>query len=206
MPLTVFKEDIKLEDLSGVRQLVRLEETDSTQIVARELALQGNMEHTVVLAGRQTLGKGRIGRVWESEPGGVYMTLILKPSTRLRFLPELSLLCGGAVSSTLRELYGFKTRIKPPNDVYVFHPRKKKWFKISGILTESASMSSTPNWILLGIGVNINNRVLLDSAISVRELLGSETSLVKFLRLFFINFWVRYASWEYSSRAKTSMA
>ena len=201
---TVFDEDIKLEDLSGVRQLVRLEETDSTQNVARELAHEGNGEHTLVLAGSQTLGKGRMGRVWESGPGGIYMTLILKPAIGLKYLPDLSILGGEVVSSTLRELYGFKTRIKPPNDVYAFHPRKKKWLKIAGILTESASVAKTPNWILLGIGVNLNNKVPLDSAVSACELLGKETAFADFLRAFFINFRARYSSWEYSSRSKTS--
>ncbi|MCX5786443.1 MAG: biotin--[acetyl-CoA-carboxylase] ligase [Elusimicrobia bacterium] len=204
MPHTVFDEDIKLEDLSGVRQLVRLEETGSTQSMARELAHEGNGEHTVVLAGSQTLGKGRMGRVWESGPGGIYMTLILKPAIGLKYLPDLSILGGEVVSSTLRDLYSFKTRIKPPNDVYAFHPRKKKWLKIAGILTESASVAKTPNWILLGIGVNLNNKVPLDSAVSARELLGRETALADFLKVFFVNFWARYSSWEYSSRAKTS--
>ncbi|HAF96401.1 MAG: biotin--[acetyl-CoA-carboxylase] ligase [Elusimicrobia bacterium GWC2_51_8] len=206
MPLTVFNEDIKLEDLSGVRQLVRLEEIDSTQSVARELALEGNSECTLVLAARQTCGKGRMGRVWQSQSGGVYMTLILKPAIGLKYLPDLSVLGGEVVSSTLRELYGFKTRIKLPNDVYVFHPRKKKWLKIAGILTESASVAKTPNWILLGIGLNLNNKVPLDCAVSARELLGSEMSPADFLKAFFVNFWARYSSWEYSSRAKTSRA
>ncbi|HAH31211.1 MAG TPA: biotin--[acetyl-CoA-carboxylase] ligase [Elusimicrobia bacterium] len=206
MPLTVFNEDIKLEDLSGVRQLVRLEETGSTQSVARELAFEGNGEHTLVLAGRQTLGKGRMGSVWESGTGGIYMTLILKPSIGLKYLPDLSILGGEVVRATLSELYGFKTRIKLPNDVYALHPRKKKWLKIAGILTESASMAGTPEWVLLGIGVNLNNKVSLDTAVSVRELLGKETALAGFLKAFFINFWARYSSWEYSSRSKTSRA
>ena len=206
MPRIVFSEDIQVEDLSGVRQLVRLAETDSTQSVARELALEGNGERTLVLAARQTRGKGRMGRVWQSQSGGVYMTLILKPSIGLKYLTDLSVLGGEVLRSTLKELYGFKTRIKLPNDVYVFHPRKKKWLKIAGILTESASVAKTPSWILLGIGLNLNNKVPLGSAVSACELLGGETSLAGFLKAFFANFWARYSSWEYSSRAKTSRA
>ena len=206
MPRIVFSEEIQVEDLNGVRQLVRVEDVDSTQNMARQLALEGNGERTLVLAARQTHGKGRMGRVWESQPGGVYMTLILKPSSGLKYLPDLSVLAGEVVKSTLKELYGFKTRIKLPNDVYVFHPRKKKWLKIAGILTESASVAKTPSWILLGIGLNLNNKVPLDSAVSACELLGGKTPIAGFLKAFFVNFWARYSSWEYSSRAKTSRA
>jgi len=202
MTKTVFNEDIKVEDLSGVRQLVRLEETDSTQNVARGLALEGNGERTLVLAASQTQGKGRLDRVWESQPGGIYMTLILKPSIGLQYLPDLSVMGGEVVSSTLRELYGVKTRIKLPNDVYAFHPDKKKWLKIAGILTESASVAKTPSWILLGVGLNLNNKTALDCAVSVREITGAEASAADFLKAFFVNFWARYSPWEYSSKAK----
>lgn len=205
MSRTVFSEEkIEPEDLAGIRQLVRLGETSSTQVVAREIALAGGSEHTLVLAASQTLGRGRMQREWQSGPGGIYMTLILRPCSGLEYLAGLSLMAGEAVGETLRELYGFKTRIKPPNDVYVHHPRKKKWLKIAGILTESASVAGSPDWVLLGIGVNLNNKVPLDCAVSAQELLGRKTALADFLKPFFVNFRARYSAWEYSSGAKTS--
>lgn len=193
-----------LETLPGIKKLVLLERTTSTQEVARELALHGDMEGTLVLALSQNAGKGRMGRAWESGRGGVYMTLILQPIIGLKFLSELSVLAGRVAALTLKQLYALNTRVKLPNDVYALHPKKKKYLKIAGILTESASINKTPNWILLGIGVNLNNAVSLDTGVGVSEILKKEVSREEFLQAFFENFWRIYSSWEYSSQSKSS--
>ena len=195
---------LALETLPGIKKIVLLEHVTSTQEVARELALQGGMEGTLVLALRQNSGKGRMGRTWESGRGGVYMTLILQPSIGLKFLSELSVLAGRVAALTLKQLYALNTRVKLPNDVYALHPEKKKYLKIAGILTESASINKTPNWILLGIGVNLNNTVSLATGASVSDILKKEVSREDFLQAFFENFWHVYSSWEYSSQSKSS--
>ena len=197
------KDTLTLDTLPGIKKIVLLERTTSTQEVARELALQGGMEGTLVVALTQDSGKGRMGRIWESGRGGVYMTLILEPSIGLKFLTELSLLAGRVAAGTLKELYGLATRVKRPNDVYALHPQKKKYLKIAGILTETSSINKTPNWILLGVGVNLNNAVSLDTAVSVREILKKEVSREEFLQAFFKNFWQIYSAWEYSSESKS---
>lgn len=194
---------LALETLPGIKKLVLLENTSSTQEVGRELALHGGMDGTLVLALSQSAGKGRLGRVWESGLGGVYMTLILQPGIGLKFLGGLSVLAGRVVALTLKQLYALNTRVKLPNDVYALHPQKKKYLKIAGILTESASMDNTPNWILLGIGVNLNNAVSLDTGVGVSEILKKEVSREEFLQAFFENFWRVYSSWEYSSQSKS---
>jgi BirA family biotin operon repressor/biotin-[acetyl-CoA-carboxylase] ligase len=194
---------LDLEIIPGVAKVVILETTESTQEIARALALEGNSEKTLVVALTQTAGKGRMGRSWESGQGGIYMTVILKPSIGLKFLKDLSVLAGEVVSDTLRTLYGLNTRVKQPNDVYALHPKKKKYLKIAGILTESASINRTPNWILLGIGVNLNNAVTLDSAVSVKDILGKDVSREDFLKAFFQEFWQVYSAWEYSSQSKS---
>jgi BirA family biotin operon repressor/biotin-[acetyl-CoA-carboxylase] ligase len=193
-----------LETLPGIKKLVLLENVASTQEVARELALHGDMEGTLVLALTQNAGKGRMGRAWESGRGGVYMTLILQPSIGLKFLGELSVLAGRVAVLTLKQLYAFNARVKLPNDVYALHPKKNKYLKIAGILTESSSINKTPNWILLGIGVNLNNQVPLDTAVSVSDILKKEVSREEFLHVFFENFWSAYSSWEYSSQSRSS--
>jgi BirA family biotin operon repressor/biotin-[acetyl-CoA-carboxylase] ligase len=194
---------IHLDTLPGVAKIVCLDEVDSTQAVARELALEGTAQKTLVLANTQTAGRGRLGREWESSQGGLYMTLLLTPQTDLKFLPDLSVLCGEAVAETVTAIYGIKTRIKKPNDVYAFHPRKKKWLKLAGILTESASINKAPNWLLLGMGINLNNHVTLPTAVSVKAIKGSGVSREEFLQEFFRLFWLRYAAWEYSSQARS---
>ncbi|MFA6434198.1 MAG: biotin--[acetyl-CoA-carboxylase] ligase [Elusimicrobiales bacterium] len=195
---------LALETLPGIKKLVLLESAGSTQEVARELALHGGMEGTLILALSQTAGKGRMGRAWESGRGGIYMTLILEPSIGLKFLGELSILAGRVVALTLKELYALNTRVKLPNDVYALHPKKKKYLKVAGILTESSSINRTPNWILLGVGVNLNNSVSLETGAGVAEILGKEVSREEFLQAFFENFWHIYSSWEYSSESKSS--
>jgi len=197
------KDTIAVETLPGIKRLIILGNTTSTQEVARELALTGDMEGTLVLALTQDAGKGRLGRTWESSAGGVYMTLVLEPSIGLRFLNELSVLAGKVTAATLKQLYGLNARVKLPNDVYALHPRKKKYMKISGILTETSSINKTPNWILLGIGVNVNNRVSIDTGTSVAEILGHDVSREEFLQAFFRNFWQVYSAWEYSSESKS---
>lgn len=194
---------LTVDTLPGVGKIVCLDEVESTQAVARELALEGTAERTLVLAETQTAGKGRLGREWESGPGGVYMTLLLKPETGVKFLPHLSVISGEAVAETLTRLYGVKTRIKLPNDVYAWHPRRRKWLKISGILTESSSINKDASWLLLGLGVNLNNKPSLDTAASVRGITGKEVSREEFLEEFFKVFWLEYSAWEYGSQAKS---
>jgi len=197
------KDTLTLETLPGIKKIVLLERTTSTQEVARELALQGGMEGTLVLALTQDAGKGRMGRTWESGRGGIYMTLILEPSIGLKFLTELSLLAGRVAADTLKQLYGLTTRVKLPNDVYALHPQKNKYVKIAGILTETSSINKTPNWILLGVGVNLNNAVSLDTGGSVSDILKKDVSREEFLQVFFGNFWHIYSAWEYSSESKS---
>jgi len=198
------EDTLALDTLPGVRKLVLLESVSSTQEVARELAAHEGMENTLVLALTQGAGKGRMGRAWESGPGGIYMTLILRPNIGLKFLADLGILAGRVAADTLRLTYGVATRVKPPNDVYVLHPRKKKFLTIAGILTESSSVNNTSNWILLGIGVNLNNSVGLPDACGVSEILKRKVSREEFLRAFFENFWQVYSAWEYSSESKSA--
>jgi len=195
--------DLNLETLPGISKIVCLDVAESTQAVARELAMEGTAEKTLVLAETQTGGRGRLDRVWESGRGGLYMTLLMRPEAGLKFLPDLSVLSGEAVAETLMGLYGIKTRIKKPNDVYAWHPRRRKWLKISGILTESSSISRAPSWLLLGVGVNLNNTLKLDTAVSVKAIKGAEVSREDFLAAFFRIFWLRYSAWVYGSQVKS---
>ncbi len=194
---------LSLDGLPGISKIVCLEEVESTQAVARELAEEGSAERTVVLAECQTAGKGQPGKDWEAAEGGIYLTLLLKPESDLKFLPDLGVLAGKVVGETLTGLYGIKTRIKKPNDVYAWHPRRRKWLKIAGILTESSSSGGETSWLLLGMGVNLNNTLKLDTAVSVKALQGADVKREDFLGKFFELFWVRYSEWEYSSRARS---
>ena len=196
-------ETFSLDTLPGVTHIVCLDEVSSTQVVARELAQEGASDKTLVLAEAQTEGRGRQGNTWESARGGLYMTLLLRPEAGVRFLPELALLSGEVASESLAAVFGIKTMVKKPNDVLAWHPRKRKWLKIAGILTESASVTGSPDWLLLGMGVNILNKVSLPSAVCAKDLSKSPAGRGALLQDFFRRFWTRYSAWEYSSRSKS---
>ena len=120
----------------------------STQDLARELARAGAPEGPVVLAGRQTAGRGRLGRSFISPRGGLYFTVILRPALEhLRPLPVIAAL---AVARGLEQVADLRTALKWPNDVLVGGR------KICGILLESEITGQVVNYVLLGIGVNVN--------------------------------------------------
>jgi BirA family biotin operon repressor/biotin-[acetyl-CoA-carboxylase] ligase len=211
--MTLTQSKNKIESLPGVKKIIWLAKTESTQDVARELtfasvapsAPENNMENSIIIADEQTKGKGRIGRKWESSYGGIYMTIILKPKIYCKYLKDLSLLASEVVMGTLTEQYGIKARIKPPNDVYAFNPHKKKFLKICGVLTEAASVNKSPNWILLGIGINIENTLPknLNTATSLREILRKPVNKHLLLKKFFEKFWATYYEWEFASESKS---
>jgi BirA family biotin operon repressor/biotin-[acetyl-CoA-carboxylase] ligase len=120
----------------------------STQDLARELARAGVPEGTVVLAGRQTAGRGRLGRSFVSPRGGLYFTIVLRPA--LEYLRPLPIVAALAVARGLEQVAGLRTALKWPNDVLV------SGRKVCGILVESELSGQAVNYVLLGIGVNVN--------------------------------------------------
>lgn len=145
----------------------------STNELAAHLALKGTGEGTVIIAEAQTRGKGRMGREWHSPPGiNLYTSAVLRPSWPPTKGPFLTLAAAVAVSETLEDLYGLRPQIKWPNDILLSGK------KVSGILTEMNTEQDRVNFIILGIGINVNSSVenfppsLRDRATSVREVLG----------------------------------
>lgn len=167
--------------LPGVSQLLRLSETDSTQTVARFLAEQGAPHGTLVWADRQSGGRGRLSRRWDSRPGGLYFSLILRPSFAHSRLPALSLETARAVGHVLQTLSGRRHAVKPPNDVMALVNGKPR--KIAGILIESSGTSRRLDWLIIGIGVNVNNAARGSfRAASIKSLTGRAWDLEAVLR------------------------
>lgn len=125
---------------------------DSTNKQARILASQGYPEGTIVVAEMQTEGRGRRGRNWYSPAGqGIYMSLILRPSIPLKEISRISLMKAVAVAETLQEELDLPARIKWPNDILI-NDRK-----IAGLLSEAITDMDGIEYIVIGIGLNINN-------------------------------------------------
>lgn len=157
------------------RRVVHLNTTNSTNTVARQMAEEGVEEGTVVIAEMQTRGKGRLGRKWITKPGGVWMSVILKPGIDPAHAASITLLAAVSVTKALREA-GAEAVIKWPNDVLVSGK------KICGILTEMSAETDAVSFIVLGIGVNVNNDSPLETATTLKAELGHEVSRVKFVQ------------------------
>lgn len=132
------------------RRILFVEEIDSTNDEARRLAKLGEKEGTVVIAASQLKGKGRLGRRWISPPGGIYLSIILKPYISPSKLPMITLLSAIAVVRTMRGLTKLDALVKWPNDIVIMGK------KVGGILCEAAN-----NIIIVGIGINLNTNLSL---------------------------------------------
>lgn len=127
------------------------EETDTTNNRARELALEGAPEGTLVVAEKQTAGRGRRGKVWESPLGtGIWMSLVLRPQIMPAEASVLTLLCGLATAEAIEVETGLSAGIKWPNDILI------NGKKAVGILTEMDCEMSEVHFVIPGIGINVN--------------------------------------------------
>ncbi len=127
------------------------EETDTTNNRARELALEGAPEGTLVVAEKQTAGRGRRGKAWESPLGtGIWMSLVLRPQIRPAEASVLTLLCGLATAEAIEAETGLSAGIKWPNDILI------NGKKAVGILTEMDCEMSQVHFVIPGIGINVN--------------------------------------------------
>jgi len=127
----------------------------STNDRARELAADGASDQ-VVLADRQTGGRGRRGREWSSPSGGVWASLVLRPDLPPARVPLLTLAAAVAVTDAAREA-GVDAAIKWPNDVVVpDEDSERGGRKLAGVLTEMEGEASRVSWVVVGTGVNAN--------------------------------------------------
>lgn len=123
-------------------------EVTSTLDIAHPLAREGAPEGTLILAERQTAGRGRSGRAWTSNDGaGVWMTLIARPRDDAA-LEVLSLRVGLAAARALEAFTDGELRVKWPNDLMLDDG------KLGGILIESRWRDERADWIAIGIGIN----------------------------------------------------
>ena len=137
------------------RQIVFRQETISTNDDARQLAHKGAPSGTVVLAERQSGGRGRMGREWQSAPGhALTFSYLLRPRLEDGNIPQLSLVAGLAVAKALDRCTGLATTIKWPNDILV------KGRKVAGVLCEFFPRDAlrAEDAVIIGIGINVSMR------------------------------------------------
>ncbi len=148
---------ISARQIPGIDEFYYFSEIDSTNRFAKE------NERCAVFAERQTEGRGRVGRRWDSDKGGIYFSISLNLNIPVTEIPKITLIGGLAVCRTLE---GYSARIKWPNDVLI------NGKKVSGILSEFVGEELSSR-IIMGIGINVKNRIpgyLKDSALSLAEI------------------------------------
>lgn len=124
---------------------------DSTNRMAKKLASEGAKEGTVIIAEEQTGGRGRRGKQWISPKGsGIWMSIILRPDIELAEAMKITQVVAAAVATAIEKVTKFQVGIKWPNDIIM----DKK--KVCGILTEMSAEVDCVNFIIVGIGINVN--------------------------------------------------
>ena len=133
------------------RRILVLREVDSTNLRARQLAEDAAAEGTVVVSDRQSAGRGRRGRRWESPSGvNLYCSVLLRPTLPVQQAPQLTFLSAVAVATTLQRVCGLEAHVKWPNDVLVGRA------KIAGLLNEMNAETEQIHFVILGLGINLN--------------------------------------------------
>lgn len=128
------------------------DEIDSTNSYAKKAASEGCGDGTVIVADCQKSGKGRLGRQWNSGPGtGIWMSVVLRPDILPEDIQVITLAASVAVVRAIKAVTGIITGIKWPNDIILDGK------KVCGILTEISTEMEQVNFLVLGIGINVNH-------------------------------------------------
>ena len=164
-------------------RLICLKEIESTNAVAFKMAEGDVPEGTVVIADAQTAGKGRLGRVWQSPSGvNLYCSIVLRPAISPMAACQLTFLSVVAVARAIEKCTALSAQIKWPNDILIGGK------KVAGLLNEMNAETEKVNFVVLGIGVNLNMRLsqlgegLRHPATSLLEEGGVEVDRVVFTR------------------------
>lgn len=162
----------------------------STNDKAKELAKKGK-SNIVVVAENQEKGRGRFGREWKSEPGGLYMTIILKEKSPDK-IKYLTFMASVAVAESIKQLTKLNALVKWPNDVLINNK------KACGILTEI--ISGKENYALVGIGLNVNqtkfNKDISNKATSLKLIANKNYDLNEISKAIINNFNLLYDYYE----------
>lgn len=182
--------DLLRQDLKGSqfgKKIYHFFRTDSTNRVAMELGYAGEPEGTLIVAEEQTAGRGRAGREWHSERGtGIYVTVLLRPKLAPVQAPLLTMMAGLSARAAIQAQTALAIDLKWPNDLMLAGK------KVGGILTEMHAEPSQVRFVIVGIGINVNQEKfpseLAATATSLRAESGKAHSrmelLVRLLREF----------------------
>jgi BirA family biotin operon repressor/biotin-[acetyl-CoA-carboxylase] ligase len=151
------------------------DEIESTNVEAKKLAGAGAPEGTVVVAERQSAGRGRLGRRWTSPAGkGLLFSVVLRPPVDMADVHLLTIAAATAACDAIESLADVSLRIKWPNDLLIDDR------KVGGILLEVAGEQDAVDWVVVGIGLNVNTEygelpvALRRTAVSLKTAAGRD--------------------------------
>jgi len=169
----------------------------STNTLAFDLAEDGAPEGTLVIAEKQTSGRGRLGRSWHSAPKkGLWTSLILRPPLPPAELPGLSIVTAAALAETIISRLKLEAKVKWPNDCLI------DGCKVAGILTEISAELDKANFVIVGTGINVNHTIrdfppaLRHDATSLKAEIGEHVDRVPFLADFLLEFEKMYLQFK----------
>lgn len=168
----------KIKDIVGNkligREIILYEEVDSTNLVGKKLGKEDNSEGFVIIADSQTMGRGRLSREWSSTSGSdIYLSMIIKPSIKPEKSSMITILAALAVNKSINKhinthvikhvnSFGeninnnLESKIKWPNDITLSGK------KVCGILTEISCMKDKIEYVVIGIGINVNREKFVE--------------------------------------------
>ncbi len=159
-------------------------EVTSTMDIARDMAKKDCPDLTVVIAGRQTKGRGRLKRRWLSDDGGLYFTMVLRPVLPVQMIFKVNFLASLTLAQVMREMFQIDAKVKWPNDILVDER------KVSGMLSELEAEADRVFFICIGMGINVNNDPsgAETAATSLKKIMGRKVArkvlLSRFLTAF----------------------
>jgi len=173
--------------------IIHRETTASTQTLAHQAAQDQAPHGTIVIADEQTKGKGRMNREWHSaKEDGIWMSIVLRPKIPPHHAPQLTLLTATVLADVLTDNVGVSPSIKWPNDLLLNEK------KTAGILTEMQAEQDQIQYIVIGIGMNVNQTAerLPDDirlkATSIKLETGKTWSVRKLIQQILIKFEATY--------------
>jgi BirA family transcriptional regulator, biotin operon repressor / biotin---[acetyl-CoA-carboxylase] ligase len=172
-----------------------VENTPSTIWVGKQLCSEGDvgkMHGMVIIAEEQTGGVGRMGRVWVSPSGGIWVTIVLKPQVPVDHIFMITMAGSIAVARAIRKEFNIGALIKWPNDIFIGNK------KVAGLLLELSAESDQVHHALLSIGIDVNVPIvnfspeLRDQITSISAEIGHEVDRASFLARILKEFESRY--------------
>jgi len=169
-------------------KIIKYKNVKSTQNIANNLAKKGMKEGVVIITERQSCGRGRNNNNWFSPKGGLWLSIILRPKNKINFTQLFGLIIAYLISSTIKDVTKIITTIKLPNDILI---NKKK---VCGILVDSIFKGNKIDYIIIGIGININFKTkilpkeIISKSTTLRDEYGKKIDVDEFLNKFLDNF------------------